>query len=241
MDDDYGTTGKCENKISIREISRLIRQLCMSVSEAMKVKELFDLHDGSGDGLLRLHEFEAAIIQLLKQQCQEDNAGTAEDYWWDSGRHEMTFADLLKWMSTNGFHEALLLTASQKQIRHFARAYNTSPDLVEKVQKIFDIYDADHSGSVTIDGFQKVLEMALNMAPKQKLPQSRVHFFWNEIDPDQSGTVTFEEFLVWWLKFGSGGGESWLQPELFYRQFKPIAVRRNDHIESGKDHERRQN
>merc|ERR1719282_454206 len=109
--------------------------------------------------------------------------------------------EFLKWYSSNGFSEDLLLTEKQRWLRQLAKKHNISADYVDRIKRCFDTYDVDHSGSVDIQEFKQILYKALKIPSNFELPPSRVHYFWSEMDSDGSGKVAFEEFLLFWLKY----------------------------------------
>ena len=54
----------------------------------------------------------------------------------------------------------------------------------------------------------QVIRGILKVSDPSDVPQSRLERYWREIDLDGSGTVDFEEFVIWMLG-GTRGGTWW--------------------------------
>merc|ERR1712072_1417728 len=77
-----------------------------------------------------------------------------------------------------------------------------------------------------------MLCVLLRARSKDDLSEKRVFRFWKEIDRDSSGTVNFEEFAAWYLKYFNGADEKDAVSQLadpvgqFYQSFDPQVQRR---------------
>merc|ERR1712232_724068 len=61
----------------------------------------------------------------------------------------------------------------------------------------------------------------MKIKPPNELPHGRLRYFWSEIDRDNSGSVLFEEFLQWWLKYFDSYADKATMPfESFYSQVR---------------------
>mmetsp|Transcript_24511 Transcript_24511/g.40071 ORF Transcript_24511/g.40071 Transcript_24511/m.40071 type:complete len:196 (-) Transcript_24511:40-627(-) len=152
-----------------------------------------------------------------------------EWYWWDGDKDNsgtIDFREFLRWYSSNGFNEDLLLTEQQRCLRKIAKQHKVSPDYVEHIKRCFDLIDVDKSNEVDINEFKQVLYKALKVPMHLELPPSRVQYFWAEIDTDGSGQAGFEEFFAWWVKYFDAKGEADQMPfEAFYKQIRRIGVK----------------
>jgi Ca2+-binding EF-hand superfamily protein len=59
-------------------------------------------------------------------------------------------------------------------------------------------------------GELQVIRGILKVSDPSDVPQSRLERYWREIDLDGSGTVDFEEFVIWMLG-GTRSGTWWHQ------------------------------
>jgi len=216
---------EAKEAISTWEMKRVARELLLSVDDVLAAKNIFDRYDENHDGLLEIPEFEAAIMKLMDVPClvPEQKLG----YWWHKNTREgknpeIDFPDFVRWISANGFHQDWLLRDSERCIRKYAKQYGVSAELVENVKHVFDTHDIHKCGMVSIAQFTTILRKAFRLQPDQELPASRVRYFWKEMTKDDSDTVMFHAFLVWWLKSVNQLGDLDLKPEMFYQQFRQV-------------------
>jgi len=193
------------------EIHHIARELSMSIDDVMLVKHVFDSFDKDKSNCLSEDEFEMAICQLLQIQVTDQDKVAPERvkaisqwHWWDTdqdGSGSIDFREFVKWYSSNGFSEELLLSENERWMRKLARRHHISPTYVESIKRHFDKFDSDRSGAIDIEEFCNILHKMLKIPGNLELPETRIQFYWSEIDTDGSGKATFEEFLAWWLKY----------------------------------------
>jgi len=196
----------------------IAREFHMSVDDVRTAKNVFDSFDWDQTGDLDITEFEQAVQRLLEEQFRTPTSpkdrgslvpgNNQRTRCWENGDTDgsgrITFDEFLRWYSSNGFKEDMMLSSEEIKIRNVARQWNVSYVVVDSVKKHFDSADEDGSGYVTKDEFEQVLYKALQVPPHMSLPHTRIEYFWSEIDFDGSGKVAFEEFLIWWLKYFQG-------------------------------------
>lgn len=229
------------DNIDLWYLHQMASELSMSLDDVMLVKRVFDSFDSDGNGSLDVQEFEQAVVKILRMQLQDDTItvdrvkSISEWYWWDGETNSsgsIDFREFLKWYCSNGFSEGLLLTEQETAMRRIAKQYGLRPDYVDMIKRCFDAYDTDHSGEVDINEFKQVLYRALKVPPHLELPQSRITYFWSQIDTDASGTAAFEEFLEWWLKYFDedhpGRAKTKLPFEDFYKQVRRMGAKYMD-------------
>lgn len=217
------------------ELHQIAQDLQMSVDDVLLVKSVFDSFDDNQSGTLDIDEFEMAVDKLLQLQLREQMVAKervksmCEWYWWDGdkdGSGTIDFREFLRWYSSNGFNEDLLLTEQQRALRKIAKQHNVSADYVETIKRCFDSIDQDKSNEVDINEFKQILYKALKVPLNFELPASRVAYFWSEIDTDGSGQAGFEEFFSWWVKyFDASGGSRQMPFEAFYKQVRRIGAK----------------
>jgi len=192
------------------EIHHIARELCMSVDDVVLVKRVFDSFDSDRSNCLSEGEFEMAICQLLQVQVADGAAlpervkAISQWHWWDSDRDgdgSIDFREFVRWYSTNGFSEELLLDDNERWLRKLAKRHEISATYAESIKRHFDKIDTDKSGAIDKEEFSRILHKILKVPAHLELPETRVQFYWSEIDADSSGTALFEEFLSWWLRY----------------------------------------
>eukprot|EP00440_Ansanella_granifera_P022011 gb/GFBE01023897.1/.p1 GENE.gb/GFBE01023897.1/~~gb/GFBE01023897.1/.p1 ORF type:complete len:376 (+),score=67.46 gb/GFBE01023897.1/:1-1128(+) len=138
----------------------------------------------------------------------------------------------LCWYRDNMFTFVNAMTASgdayqsHVTVQELARKFGTSPVELDRVKAKFDLFDLDKSGLIEYDEFEQMMFQLLNCSSKSDLPKNRMLRFWSEIDRDGSGSVDFEEFTQWWLKYfalSDQGGPI----QAFYASFMPDVQRAN--------------
>jgi Ca2+-binding EF-hand superfamily protein len=127
------------------------------------------------------------LTEIHWQEANEDDDATVD------------FTEFVRWFSSNGFNEDLFLTDEQRHIRNIARDLGLNAGYVEALRQKFEEYVVDDE--VSYPAFKKIIYKGMRIPDDAELPESRLKFFWQELDADGSGTATFEEFLVWWTKY----------------------------------------
>jgi len=131
--------------------------------------------------------------------------------------------EFLYWYSLIGFREELMLTEDQCTLRRFARKYGIPADLVDTTKQYFSDSDTRGVGAIDFEQFSCMVHKVMKIKAPQTLPRSRLQYFFSTIDKNASGTVTFEEFLQWWLKNCHLGTDQTVMPfEGFYGQIRRL-------------------
>eukprot|EP00927_Polykrikos_kofoidii_P086412 TRINITY_DN9677_c0_g1_i1.p1 TRINITY_DN9677_c0_g1~~TRINITY_DN9677_c0_g1_i1.p1 ORF type:complete len:783 (-),score=145.05 TRINITY_DN9677_c0_g1_i1:471-2819(-) len=192
------------------ELHQTAEALKMSVDDVLLVKSIYEQFDADRSGALNIDEFEAAVVQLLRHQLHDDSISIERVHsilgcCYTDGDSEhsgaMDFKEFLKWYSSNGFNEELLLSENQRWLRHVAKQNKMNLEYVECIKRWFDTYDTDSSGFIDIEEFKQVLCKLLKVPANMEFPHSRIRYFWSEIDTDGSGKAMFEVFLQWYHRY----------------------------------------
>jgi len=134
--------------------------------------------------------------------------------------HSLDFSEFALWFSRFGFSEIVLVSKQERELRGLARKHNLTVLQVEAYKSSFDAFDEDGSGGIELDEFEKLLRTLIKIPEHLEIPANRVRQFWADVDMDKSGSVSFEEFLVFYLKYFVGSRSS--EPiEEFYWSVRP--------------------
>lgn len=136
------------------------------------------------------------------------------------------FLEFALWYSRHGFLENMLLSDDQRQIRAVARKYNMSLLEVEHYKEKFDHYDDDGSGEIEYPEFEKLIIALFKVPANCELPKSRIKQFWQEADANGGGSISFEEFLVFYNRYFNTVGVCESPFEEYYRAIRRVKVKR---------------
>lgn len=142
----------------------------------------------------------------------------------------------LQWYKTNMFSIVAPLTAdstkwkSEELIRAIAEKFNLRVVEVGVIHKMFEKYDTDKSGEIDYNEFEAMMRNVIGVSDATDLPKDRMSRFWNEMDIDGNGTVDFDEFTTWYLKYFTSKNPHGDVLDAFYASYSPD-VQRSKHFE----------
>jgi len=240
-EEESNPTNDDSTKITM-EFLLIARDMSMSVDDVLMLKKTFDSFDVKEDGKLDLPEFVAAVKELLKMHVQgEPNHdrilsmcslafSDKDDLFGDEdGSGYIDFREFVQWYFAHGFSEELLVVSEDAvSVRKLSRTYHVSIEYVENIKKFFDECDDDKTGELVMSEFQTVLQKCLHVPSGCDISPNRVQYFWSQIDTDSSGSITFGEFLAWWLKYFDESQQSDLPFESFYGQIRRMGAENLD-------------
>jgi len=191
------------------ELHRLAREVNMQVDELVEVKDIFDSFDEDDTGTLDIGEFQNVAMRILCSQLGDtDQAAERARHLCErnfslidsDGSGSVDFEEFLRWYSSRSFHQSLLLTDRERQIRDLAKKVGLDANTVDKVKEYYDGADVDRSGAISYEEFAEILPRMLKLPAGQKLSERRIQHFWNEADTNHDNSLAFSEFLFWWCK-----------------------------------------
>jgi Ca2+-binding EF-hand superfamily protein len=190
----------------VDKILELSRKHGLTVSTLQEAWKEFERYDRDGSGQLSTHEFNEQLKSKLKLKAgQEMPKHLAMSTWLDAdqdGNGALDFEEYLLWRQRHNFAEEIILDdPMQKRIRELAREHGLPIVEVEDTCKIFERFDEDRSGVIEKSEFKRLLVALLKGKSLSDMPEKRLDRYWNEIDVDQSGTVTLDEFVLWYMKY----------------------------------------
>jgi Ca2+-binding EF-hand superfamily protein len=190
------------------------------IRDMEEVKRIFATFDTDKSGLIEPAEFLPLLSQLLKQplcELDKDRVWTCWDEMDEDGSGHINFDEFVAWYGdsfgvstlfidrTDFFNEDLIGEVD-KEIRKIGKDLGLDTLEIEKIHKRFSQLDEDGSGRLEFQEF-KVLMMRLlsQEGDSAEVPQKVLLRFWGEIDLDQSGEISFEEFARWYVRCFAGG------------------------------------
>lgn len=185
-------------------------QLCNQISKTMlvpiaEVKACFDDFislDLDGSFTLSADEFEKAVrrsCRMTEGEMLPDNLALKYPQMDSDGNRVVDFKEYVRWCQGASWSEQLLVRDDRdREARRLARVYGIHLLDVERLRRLFDSYASQETSRViTQDRFSQVIRGILKVSDPSDVPQSRLERYWREIDLDGSGTVDFEEFVIW--------------------------------------------
>jgi Ca2+-binding EF-hand superfamily protein len=83
-------------------------------------------------------------------------------------------------------------------IRDTAQLYYANPIgraiLKDNIRQVFDLFDADGSGGIDSKEFHELLYSTGELLTDEQVEQCLA-----VLDKDHNGSISFEEFFVWWM------------------------------------------
>jgi len=174
--------------------------------DQIRVKKAeFDAIDMNGDGVLELHEVEAAARKRCNLNPSDPMPQHLLDHHWKradlNGDGEVTFEEYVMW-SINV--DSVSSDPSEPRLRRVSQHYGFHPWDVEKIKAVFDGFDEDASGAIDKDEFMKALRKLMHLGEHGHIAPSQFERYWLEADADRNGEISFEEFMLWYFNVMGG-------------------------------------
>lgn len=120
----------------------------------------------------------------------------------------LSFGEFIECMHTLTFEEAISVTPEERDLRRIAKTYNLSLFEVDRYKKMFDELDKDRSGRIKKPEFDRVLCRCGNIPQDIGLSATRRQSLWLLADKNLDGSMDFEEFLLFNVKYFAPGADS---------------------------------
>eukprot|EP00930_Biecheleria_cincta_P036726 TRINITY_DN25170_c0_g1_i3.p1 TRINITY_DN25170_c0_g1~~TRINITY_DN25170_c0_g1_i3.p1 ORF type:complete len:527 (+),score=100.14 TRINITY_DN25170_c0_g1_i3:69-1649(+) len=182
----------------------LARKHNIPLAEVRKQLEEFRELDVDDSGQLSKEEFEAA----LRKRCIIDPDHPLPDHLmirqWaiiDTDNSGMVdFEEFLLWSLGAMWKEELLVSdLGERRLRQLARAHNLQVNDIEFLQRLFNRFDEDRSNSIEKDEFKNAIVELKCVKDPEHVSQKLLDRYWTEADVNQDGSLSFEEFVAWYL------------------------------------------
>eukprot|EP00929_Paragymnodinium_shiwhaense_P008166 TRINITY_DN112108_c0_g1_i1.p1 TRINITY_DN112108_c0_g1~~TRINITY_DN112108_c0_g1_i1.p1 ORF type:complete len:1068 (+),score=322.71 TRINITY_DN112108_c0_g1_i1:64-3267(+) len=213
----YDHCRRTRRSVELEELKKQAKSMQIPMEDVLIVKSIFDSYDTDKSGFLDEHEFEQAVIRMLRYQLRDEVLDDhrlqkiAEGSFRDPDKNPdrdgdggVSLMEFINWYATHSFSEQLLCSEEVKESRRLAKKYQVAQDRVETLRRMFENFDGDNSGEIDLEEFKRFLVHILKVPEGHDLPERRIQFYWILMDRDGSGKVNFEEFLQFFVKnFGS--------------------------------------
>ena len=178
-------------------------QMIVTCEQAMRA--IFDKIDADGSGELARDEVAAFIKQLrpsramdieLKKMDGEDEIADVMAQMDADGDGTVTFEEFSEWWRSGGS-----LTAAEREEKLALTRQRFNRDAA--IRSIFESFDVDGSGSLDREEVRQACVKLGKVMTRQELDEAMY-----EMDADCSGTVDFQEFLMYVKSSGDGLSEA---------------------------------
>eukprot|EP00927_Polykrikos_kofoidii_P047667 TRINITY_DN41936_c0_g1_i1.p1 TRINITY_DN41936_c0_g1~~TRINITY_DN41936_c0_g1_i1.p1 ORF type:complete len:760 (+),score=159.20 TRINITY_DN41936_c0_g1_i1:154-2433(+) len=204
-----GLTGQSLAKpIQFGDAIALARQHHMCVEDVRNAIALFQRFDADHDNVISLAEF----MDLARHVCnvppgEDPPSHLVQKYVSaDSDKSgSVNFEEFLLWTVNTAYSEEVLVAnPKERQLRRLARDYGVGLLDVERIKVVFDRFDEDKSNEIDEHEFKKVLFVLMHVKDPSHVSPQKLQRYWREVDLDGSGSISFEEFMVWYYNMFDG-------------------------------------
>jgi Ca2+-binding EF-hand superfamily protein len=113
----------------------------------------------------------------------------------------LSFHEFVECMRILSFDYAFNATHEERELRRMAQEYSLAPVEVDRYKKMFDELDENGSGRIENHEFENLLYKCGNIPRDIGISDERRHSLWLLADPNYDGSIDFEEFLIFNLKY----------------------------------------
>lgn len=187
-------------------VMRMARKHQLPVEEVRERKEEFDTLDKDRSGTLSVEELIAAIRARCNLEFDEPIPPHLLSSTWASADKDsdglVNFEEFLCWSISTAYSEEMLVTdPEERRMRRMARENGLLLPDVERVKDVFNRFDADGTGNIDEVEFRSALHALMNLKNPNDMSLKKMQRYWLEVDTDRSGTIEFDEFLLWYFNF----------------------------------------
>lgn len=203
----HGGRRRASSEDGFELVTNLAKQYNMSIEDVRRKRQEFLECDSSNNGVLTHAEF----IEALRKRCNvpadepipEDllNSKLSKALSKADGKG-LNFEEFLLWSSNTEYAEAMLVTdPEERHLRQLARENGIRLPDVERIKANFEAFDTDRSGLIDEEEFRQILLKLMRIKNPADISAQKFRRYWREVDCDLSGSVNFDEFLLWYINF----------------------------------------
>jgi len=192
------------------EVCRLAKAMQVPVAEMQQWYVLFRDHSSPlapGAELLRDGRLDQEQFAKIVRNNLVSDSKILLSFRSINRDRKLSFREFVEWMRILSFDGAVNVTPEERELRRMAKKYGLSSAEVDKYKKMFDELDEDHSGRIENREFENLLYRCGNVRRDIGISASRRRSLWLLADPTLHGSIDFEEFLVFNLKYIAPGAE----------------------------------
>jgi len=199
-----------DENIDFNLVVHVARKHNLNVDEVHEKMKEFLTFDTECQGWLSMEMFEATIRKVCNVRPESPTPQHLFHQHWQSVDQDndgkVSFEEYLMWTMEVAYSEEVLVPdAGQRFLRHLAREHGINITEVERIKNIFDMFDLDKSGNIEEEEFFHVIMKLMNCKNPSDISQKKLKRYWAEADTDGSGEISFEEFLLWYIRIAGGG------------------------------------
>lgn len=218
---------------TVVDLARIAKRVHMDLKKVIELKDDFDRFDVNQKGYLNKETFKDMVVQTAsydQDRSLEVPSQLFQEHWFETrvnGVGEcIDFERYLDWYQANYFEGVFATPASQRMLRSLANKHDLNIISVERIYQIFQEFDEDQSMSLEYPEFCKML-LCLLGAQQEVVPEAKLQHFWREVsDSSRTSSVTFEPFLLWYIRqFGDAADGRQAAGNMFrefYRSIRPV-------------------
>jgi len=184
----------------------LAKKYTVPIEEVKQKHMEFLKLDADNTGELSRPEFEEAIREHCKiPEGQEIPEHLVSSFWEGvdkDGDGSLDFEEYLFWVMSHEYtSDWVVLDETERALRSVAHRYSFDLVDVERVRRVFDFFDKDKSGFIDQGEFRECVCKLLGAKQISDVPANKLKRYWREVDTDCSGSVSLEEFVVWYMRY----------------------------------------
>jgi len=196
------------------QVVRLAKKLHVPIEDIRQKQQDFLALDKDRSGHLSISEFKEAVRQQCNLPAGFDLPSHLVDANWEKAteatKGHLDFEAFVQWSYNTEFSEEVMVTNPQERhLRQLARTHGLASLDVDHIKEIFDRFDEQKNGWLCQGDFRRAMYALLCANKADEIPQSVIQRCWREIDTDGSGTITFDEFLSWFVTSVQGNVDTW--------------------------------
>lgn len=199
------------------------------VRDITEVRRIFKACDEDCSGSMHQSDFLPLLQRLMRLPKSEMDMKEVLHQWEDldsDGLGHINIEEVQRWYCNafgiedspdfTTFFSQDLVPSWQREVRDIARKLQIDACEVEKIWNEFKKLDKDGSGALEQNEFDQLIRSHFEAEEKKskkkrgknarvgnekaEVPQKMLQKFWNEVDADSDGAVSFEEFVAWYHK-----------------------------------------
>ncbi|OLQ09299.1 putative calcium-binding protein CML13 [Symbiodinium microadriaticum] len=192
------------------------------LKEACGIFEQFSTRDSEDltEAWINNHNFQ----KLLCYVCNVESVNQLSEQWVSqafatadrdrSGKIDIW--EFVIWLLVSDMTHCVSASMAQPVAGNVARKHGLSLLNIERYKKSFDRYDLNNNGVIEFNEFKHIITDLLKVPPGLDLPHERLMSMWRSADKDGSGSIDFDEFVAFYMKYFGDTFETEFDPAPFY-------------------------